>query len=285
MGLLLAFGVALLESVKDAVGKVATRRTSPLRLLSLYKGIAFLLVLPFALLRDATVDIGTFLPVAVLNASLNALAFYLYLRAISLSPLSTTVPMLSFSPVFLLITSRIMLGQRVPPMGAVGVVLVAVGSYILNLKDARRGWLSPIAALFREPGPKYMLFVSLIWSITANLDRIGVGASDPLLWVAAMDAGVLLTTLPFALKGRRKGGTGYLHPLIMGVADALGAVLQMVAITLTLVPYVIAVKRTSVVLSSALGILLFGEERWRERLAGSAVMLLGAVMILLTLFG
>ena len=285
MGILLSFGVALLESVKDAVGKVATRRTSPVSLLLLYKGTALLLLSPLLLWRGIHADLNTFIPVAVLNASLNALAFYLYLRAISLSPLSATVPVLSFSPVFLLITSRVMLGQQVPPSGAAGVILVAAGSYILNLREARGGLLRPLTAILRESGPRYMLVVSLVWSITANLDRVGVEASDPFLWVATMDAGIVVATLPFALDALRSRRPSLTHPLAMGVADAVGSVLQMLAITLTLVPYVIAIKRTSTLLSSLVGVLLFREGRGRERLAGSTVMFLGASLILLSLFG
>ncbi len=285
VGILLSFGVALLESVKDTVGKVATRETSPVSLLFLYKGTALLVLLPLLLWRGAHADLSIFLPVAALNASLNALAFYLYLKAISLSPLSVTVPVLSFSPVFLLFTSRIMLGQEVPPLGAAGVLLVALGSYVLNLGEAKGGLFRPVLALLREPGPKYMLTVALLWSVTANLDRVGVEASDPVLWVVSMNVGIALFTLPFAVGGLRRRRVSPFHPLAMGVADAVGSVLQMLAITLTLVPYVIAVKRTSTLLSSLVGVLLFHEGRWKERLAGATVMSLGASLILLSLFG
>jgi glucose uptake protein GlcU len=50
---------------------------------------------------------------------------------------------------------------------------------------------------------------------------------------------------------------------------------------LTLVPYLIAVKRTSVVMSSLFGFYLFKEKGVRERLIGVVLMVLGAILILI----
>jgi drug/metabolite transporter (DMT)-like permease len=54
----------------------------------------------------------------------------------------------------------------------------------------------------------------------------------------------------------------------------------MTAISLTLVPHVIAIKRTSTLLSVVWGHFLFRESGFRKRLAGSAVMLAGVLLIL-----
>ncbi len=57
----------------------------------------------------------------------------------------------------------------------------------------------------------------------------------------------------------------------------------MSAISIGLVPYVIAIKRTSIVLSVIWGGLFFGERGIRQRLLGAVVMLAGVVCI--TLWG
>ncbi len=280
MGLVLAFGVAVLESLKDALGKVATRSIPVASLLVLYKLVGLLVVLPFALPHFAHLPWGRLLPILTLNALLNAAAFYLYLRAIALSPLSLSVPMLSFSPVFLLLTSRLILGEGVPLPGKLGVGLVALGSYVLNVGDARYGLLRPLLSLLREPGSRRMLLVAAIWSITANLDRIGVGLAKPIVWVALMSGAVALLLLPLALPLRLERGQ-LKFPVAMGAADGVSAALQMWAILLAPVPYVISIKRTSILLSSVLGLLLFGEGRVWERVMGASLMFIGAVLIVL----
>lgn len=89
---------------------------------------------------------------------------------------------------------------------------------------------------------------------------------------------------PAALK--RTGGRLSLRSLAallpLGGAGGLGAVCQMAAINLTLVPYVIAVKRTSTVMAVLWGRLFFGEEGFRERLGGALLMLAGMAMLLLS---
>jgi uncharacterized membrane protein len=127
-----------------------------------------------------------------------------------------------------------------------------------------------------------MLAVALIWSVTANLDRIGVGLSTPFVWVVLMNIGVIVFMLP-ATRRRGVGGVGWKLPVAMGMADGIGAVLQMFAITLAPVPHVIAIKRTSILLSSLLGLTVFREGRAKERLSGVILMVVGAILVILSL--
>ncbi|NJL34456.1 MAG: hypothetical protein HC893_12080 [Chloroflexaceae bacterium] len=68
----------------------------------------------------------------------------------------------------------------------------------------------------------------------------------------------------------------------MGLLNAISLAAQMTALTLTLVAYVISVKRTSTVMSVLWGGLLFKEQHLRERLLGALVMLAGVVIISLS---
>jgi len=55
----------------------------------------------------------------------------------------------------------------------------------------------------------------------------------------------------------------------------------MTAITMTLVPYVISVKRTSIVMSVLSGHIIFKEKGLVERLSGVAIMIAGILCITL----
>ena len=59
-------------------------------------------------------------------------------------------------------------------------------------------------------------------------------------------------------------------------------ILQMRIIQLTLVSYVIAIKRLSIVFGVLFGYLIFKEKNIKERLAGASIMVAGAVLILLS---
>jgi len=65
-----------------------------------------------------------------------------------------------------------------------------------------------------------------------------------------------------------------------GVFSALGIGCQMMALPLTLVTHVISVKRTSTLLASLMGHLLFQEPGFRTRITGASIMVAGVFFIL-----
>jgi drug/metabolite transporter (DMT)-like permease len=272
LGFLLSVFVAILESFKDIHSKGILRDYSPLLLMTNMKIFASLFLLPFALLHPQISDYRTFLLVYPINVLLNFFAFYLYFSAIRVSPLSLSLPMLSFSPVLLLFTSRVMLGEEFSGMGILGVFMVFAGSYILNISKIRAGLLEPIKAIFKERGSVYILIVVLIWSITANLDKMGVSSSSPIFWSFSMSLG--LGVLGFlALKLRMSFNFPFLY---LSLSDTLSTLFQMIAISLIPVPYVISIKRLSVLFSSLWGIIFLGEE---ANLMGILFMILGGIII------
>jgi drug/metabolite transporter (DMT)-like permease len=70
--------------------------------------------------------------------------------------------------------------------------------------------------------------------------------------------------------------------LALAGATHVGTLLtQMLALQLTLVSYVIAIKRAGMLLSVVLGAVFFGERNLRRRLLGAALMSAGVALVLL----
>ncbi len=65
----------------------------------------------------------------------------------------------------------------------------------------------------------------------------------------------------------------------IGAAGGLATVCQMTAISMALVPLVIAIKRSSAVMSVIWGHILFGESGLKERLSGVGLMTLGVLLV------
>ncbi|NQE06765.1 hypothetical protein C5S32_12915 [ANME-1 cluster archaeon GoMg1] len=84
------------------------------------------------------------------------------------------------------------------------IFLIVTGSYLLNINHSKKyrshgyknRYLAPFKALLKEKGPRLMLVVAFIWSLTANIDKIGLQNSSPLFWVIAVDIYVALLMLP-----------------------------------------------------------------------------------------
>ncbi|MDO9574583.1 MAG: DMT family transporter [Candidatus Contubernalis sp.] len=206
---------------------------------------------------------------------------------IKLSDLSITVPLLTFTPLFLLVTSPLILQEFPGPYGLLGILFIVTGSYTLNLKEKTRGFLAPVKALIKEKGAKLMLAVAFLWSISSNFDKMGVQNSSPFFWAIASSTYVSLFLFPLMLvksqNNLKQLPKRVISVLPVGFFTALTIIFQMSAINLTLVPYVISIKRTSVVMSVIFGHFIFKEKDVKQRLAGSVLMIIGVLLI--TLFG
>lgn len=282
----LALLAALFESGKDLFGKQGLQQRADEYVMAwAWRLLALPFLLPLLLVFEVRWPAAAFWPALLAGGGLNILTAILYMKAIKASDLSLTVPLVTFTPLFLLITSPLMLGEVPGPLGMAGVIMIVAGSYLLNIKERRRGLLAPLQALLREPGPRLMLAVALIWSLTANIDKIGVQASTPLTWAIAVNAFIALGMLPLVLWRWQTGRSSRALPwpalLPVGLCGGLTTLCQMTAISLAMVPYVIAVKRLSILFSSLAGHLIFGEKGFRERLAGSTLMLAGVALIIL----
>jgi drug/metabolite transporter (DMT)-like permease len=244
------------------------------------------LALPWAavaLARQGIPEIGDrFLWAALVSVVLNMVSVSLQVKALSISPLSVTVPFLAFTPLFMLATSAIVLGEIPDAKGLAGIILVVLGAYTIHLDRVRGGFLEPFRAIARERGSLLMLVVAFIWSWTAVYDKVAVVASSPAFYTSFFCVTFGILYAPFLIFGARKSrpGRGLVPRLfLLGAIGALMILSQLAAIQWTLASYVIAIKRSGMILSVVLGHFLFKEEHLRARLAGAVLMTLGVVVL------
>ncbi|MEL6181737.1 MAG: EamA family transporter, partial [Myxococcota bacterium] len=102
----------------------------------------------------------------------------LFLRAVQLSPLSLTIPYLSFTPIFSAIGAFIIDGEAPTPWGWLGIAIVSGGAFLLNPGDRDQGLMAPLKAIWTERGSLYMLGVAFCWSVTAVVDSRAAGVTS-----------------------------------------------------------------------------------------------------------
>ncbi|MDH4161115.1 MAG: DMT family transporter [Nitrospirota bacterium] len=214
-------------------------------------------------------------------------AILLYYKALRLSPLSLSLPFLSFTPVFLILLSFVLVGQRVSPLGALGIALIGLGGYTLNLSALRSGFLEPFRAVARERGSLYMLIIALIYSVTSALGKIGVDHSSPAFFGFTYFLALAVCMLPILV---RQCGRERLVPLLKSTTriallpalfDVMATVAHFYAVSMANVAYMIAVKRSSLLIGTIYGFVLFREMNIRERLVGAALMFAGFVVVVI----
>ncbi len=209
----------------------------------------------------------------------------LYIKALKLSPLSLTLPFLSLTPLFLIFVSYFIVGEKVSLWGGIGILLIVSGSYLLNIKEAKKGLFKPFRIILKEKGSVLMIFVALLYSFTSSLGKVAIEHSSALFFAATYFTTLTLVFTPIALwKGRNDikefvHNRHYKHIVIPGLLYGLMIATHMIAMSLTKVAYMISVKRLSLLIGIIYGYYLFKEEGFSERLSGAILMFLGFVMV------
>lgn len=279
-----AFLNAFFESLKDVFSKKGLKNIDEYAVSWGLRAFALPFLLPLLLFIEIPQIGDKFWLALIVGGALNIIATVMYMKAIKYSDLSITTPMVTFTPLFLLLTSPIILGEFPSRYGIIGIVLIVLGSYMLNIKQRHLGFLAPFRALLKEKGPRLMLGVAFIYSISANFDKIGVMNSSPVFWVIAFNVFLAVVMLPIMLckskQGISKSSMKALAPV--GLFSAVSLIFQMKAISMALVAYVISIKRTSAVISVLFGHFVFKEKGVKERLLGAVIMVLGVVLIALS---
>ncbi len=279
---ILAFGVALFDSLKNVLAKHTLKDVDEFVVAWSNSFFSAIFLIPILFLGLPEIK-PMFYVGLVVSGSLNVAALTFFMKSIKSGDLSNTVPLTTISPLLLLITSPIIVGEFPSLQGIAGMILIVIGAYLLNIKKDIKDLFGPFKAIVKEKGPKYMLLVVLIWSVTANFDKIGVVNSSPLFYSFSVQLFIGITMLIFVLPKFKRNKTLYLKNqkafLGIGLLSTLTIICHMIAISLTIVPYVISIKRTNSILSVIFGRIFFKEGYLRERLLAAILMFTGVLLI------
>ena len=273
-------------------------------------GIGFtcggLLLLAFCVIRGFPVIGQDFYSAVAITAILNIISLTLIFRALSSTDLSLSIPMLSFTPVILIATSYLLLGEVPSLAGVAGICIIVIGSYVLNISSSDEHLIDPVRSMLRNRGSWYMLIVAFLFAVSINFDKIAMLNSDPFFGMALTvlaigGAFVLMAAFSCSsfrpVSSQRHPENGYRAPLfgfpaflqrkylaltiLIGAFVAIEAASINVAYTMQIVPYVIAIKRLSIIFVVLYGTLIFSEDETVKRLMGAALMVAGAIIIVL----
>ena len=226
----------------------------------------------------------------VLNWGATLLSTY----ALAKADASLVSPLLTFNPAFTLLVAWFSLGETPGLRQTMGVAVVLLGAYLLEVEEARAGLLSPLRVLVRRPGAVLAVIASAMWGTTTVFEKLAIEHMTPpsgpfvaLTGTVLMVA--LLTPNAFFSRGKtdtpdqKRGLSGLrAHPraligavLIAGIAPLFG----FSAIALGLVGYVTALFKLSAVFTIVWAWLFLGEGNIRQRVLGTLVMLAGGALI------
>lgn len=277
-------------SLTDTFGKKLTKQYQILQTLA-YRyvfSIPFLGIY-FLFITIPKIDPRFWITILIL-LPLELTAAILYLKAITISPLSLVTPFVAFTPAFLLLTSYLILGETVSKLGAVGILLITIGAYTINFSSnpVRNGFsngtkifLLPFKKIVKEKGIWLMLIVAFIYSITANLGKVAMRYSSPSFMAVFYTTllGIVFAFLALVKKQKLKPQKFEFSLGAIGLFNAIMMISHMIAIKYVQVAYMIAVKRTSMLFGVFFGYLFFQEREIGKRFFSACLMLVGVILI------
>lgn len=274
---------ALATASQDAWVKRHFSSASPYEMMAYplaYSLPLFCMAAPFIAVPPLdTVFIGYFLA----SIPINGLGYLMHMRAIQVSPLSLTLPYLAFTPLFMLLTGFMVLGELPNGWGLVGVAVIVVGGYVLNIDPMVYSPLAPLRAFVRERGSVIMLMVAFVYSLGGVVGKKAIMHSSVMFFTVFFFISLILVILGAAHfagridlrrllaepgKGAVAGGLLFAHALCHGWA-----------ISMTKAVYMISLKRISILIGVIYGGVLFHEHHLVYRLLGTVMMIFGAVLI------
>ncbi|MBZ5623686.1 MAG: EamA family transporter [Acidobacteriia bacterium] len=307
IGLMLASAMSVINVLTDVARKHALEKRELIPAtfwMRVAVALVFVVVLLVQVLRGAVVTIRdggpllgiawlhlapipTFLVYLALDVGLITCVMWLYFRALQVSPLSLCVPFLSFTPVFLIPSAYVFLGELPPAVKLLGVLLIVVGSLAMHRRLFAVSWMAPVRAIIEEKGSRYMLTVSFLFAITNPLDKKLVLMSDVFTESVAYGLGLVLAFFLLG-KAQRADFSAAIRRNVKWVAlaglfDAVSLLFQLASYAYISVVIAVSIKRAGIILSVLAGWLFFREREITDKAIAASVMFCGVLILYLPL--
>lgn len=94
--------------------------------------------------------------------------------ALAKADASLVSPLLAFNPAFTLLIAWLTLSETPGLRQSIGVAVVLLRAYLLDVEEARPGMLAPLRVLLRRLGTALAILASACWGITTVLEKLAI---------------------------------------------------------------------------------------------------------------
>jgi drug/metabolite transporter (DMT)-like permease len=259
---------------------------------SVYMWVAYTLMLivlsPFMIVNlTQVINMITQFPLVVFGAAFSSIAAtQMNLEALKREELSYTAPLNSFVPIFTLIIAALFLDESPPQLGAIGILAIFIGAYIVNLKPQRFHWYEPLVRLVTSPGAQLSLGVAFGYAVNTVLVKVVSNQgynSFTIMYALTLLGWVLLVYVPFVKRDELATAFKSNKAVVLGaaVSSFAGGFFHILAIAGTYASYAVSVRRFETLISVLLGWRYLKETNIRNKIIGSLFMIAGAMIMAL----
>ena len=133
MSLLILFLSGLFWAIFDLVRKMALQSQSLLTVIYVTIFSQLIIFMMSLLLSKLLISSNDYYPLLIIISILNLISLYCFLKALKIQEISMCIPLLSYSPLFSLIFSKILLDESLSISQHIGIIIIFIGSFITLL--------------------------------------------------------------------------------------------------------------------------------------------------------
>jgi uncharacterized membrane protein len=285
----LAIALVLISAIFHALRSLFTKESHDKQVfLWLYSIFALLFFSP--LFIYFLLEVGITNPAAYAWCAGSGFIHFLYwiflTRAYKEGDLSHVYPIMRSSPALVLVIAVLFLGEQVSIQGTAGILLVAVGVYIINMKHiSGRELLEPVKSLAGDRSTQFAFLTLISVAFYSIVDKMAVDYIHPILFAFLHLFFGMCYYTPYILltkKGnviRNEWDTGLVRIIMSGVIGITGYSLILIAFTIERVSYIVSLRQLSVVFAVLMGSFWLKEKHTAMRLTGAVVIFAGGFLI------
>ena len=278
VGILTGFSASVQNTLVKKMPRVDTAALNGFR----FGCTALVLAILVSIFASWNIPPLPFFFILLVSIPLELVVSFCYIKALQLSPQSLVGPLFSLSVIFLIPISFVVFGEAPSLVGWIGIIAGFLGSLLLGWDIKEPDVRKSLLAIFEEKGTHYMLIAALAAALTVTLAKFSFQYANPLVTGFYVLGGLSLAYLPSALKEIPPIFRTHWKNLIgLGLSNIAVNSLHFVGLSLMPSAYFISLKRSSILFDVFLGRFVHQETHFKERLAGSALMLTAIVLILL----
>jgi drug/metabolite transporter (DMT)-like permease len=246
-----------------------------------------ILCIPFFFFIDfANLSLNGLL-VLFIKSLLGAFAFLCVMQGIKDLELSSALPLLVLTPGLVAFFAFIFLGEALNGIEIIGMILLLVGTYVLQLKKNQK-ILDPFKAFLKSKGYYYILGALVLFTITSVLDKALLSnfkvPVNAFIGFQHLFFALIFFVLLLAFKKEKDFKHTVKHSwkwlvLLSGITIVYRYT-QILAVKVSPVALVLSLKRISVFFAVLIGGRIFKESNLLKKAIATALMVLGAVLVI-----
>ncbi len=285
LGVLFSLASAVFKAGKSITTKTAAMATDEYitSFSTRFVGILVAIILLLTVSDFRITNTNQFWIILLLNTIVMISGTIVISKGFKLTDVSIASPLLSFVPIASIPPAIIFLGQKPTIIAGIGVVIVTIGTYLLNLDEYKENILKPFKSLLNDKGARFILLGVCIVGFMPAFDKLGLGYTNEITWLLLMNItssiGICLCVLKWSNSTLSNSIKEWKILFVVGFCNSMLVIFQFIAYNYIDVVYVQAIKRVSVLMAISYGGLYLHEENLKPRLIGGTIIIIGVILI------